>query len=106
MDRRFFDGLRWHRVVPDFVVQTGDPRGDGLGVAPGAVRDEINRRRYRTRYVGMAHSGPDSGSSQWFITLSPQPRLDGAYTVFGRVVGPSPGLSRLTQGDRIRTIRR
>ena len=43
VDRRFFDGLRWHRVVPDFVVQTGDPRGDGLGVAPGAVRDEINR---------------------------------------------------------------
>jgi len=106
VDRRFFDGLSWHRVVPDFVLQTGDPRGDGWGVAPGAVRDEPNRRRYRTRYVGMAHSGPDSGSSQWFITLSPQPRLDGAYTVFGRVVGPSPGLSRLTQGDRIRTIHR
>ncbi|MEE8361571.1 MAG: HEAT repeat domain-containing protein [Gemmatimonadales bacterium] len=106
VDRRFFDGMRWHRVVPDFVLQTGDPRGDGWGVAPGAVRDELNRRRYRTRYVGMALSGPDSGSSQWFITLSPQPRLDGAYTVFGRVVGASPGLTRLTQGDRIRTIRR
>ncbi len=106
VDRRFFDGMRWHRVVPDFVVQTGDPRGDGWGVAPGAVRDELNRRRYRTRYVGMALSGPDSGSSQWFITLSPQPRLDGTYTVFGRVVGTSPGLKRLTQGDRIRTIRR
>lgn len=106
VDRRFFDGMRWHRVVPDFVLQTGDPRGDGWGVAPGAVRDELNRRRYRTRYVGMALSGPDSGSSQWFLTLSPQPRLDGAYTVFGRVVGSSPGLSRLTQGDRIRTIHR
>ncbi|TDJ53268.1 MAG: hypothetical protein E2O47_08195 [Gemmatimonadetes bacterium] len=106
VDRRFFDGMRWHRVVPDFVLQTGDPRGDGWGVAPGAVRDELNRRRYRSRYVGMALSGPDSGSSQWFLTLSPQPRLDGAYTVFGRVVGASPGLTRLTQGDRIRTIRR
>lgn len=106
VDRRFFDGMRWHRVVPGLVLLTGDPRGDGWGVAPGAVRDELNRRRYRTRYVGMALSGPDTGSSQWFITLSPQPRLDGAYTVFGRVVGASPGLSRLTQGDRIRTIHR
>jgi len=106
VDRRFFDGMRWHRVVPDFVLQTGDPRGDGWGVAPGAVRDELNRRRYRTRYVGMALSGSDTGSSQWFITLSPQPRLDGFYTVFGRVVGASPGLLRLTQGDRIRSIHR
>jgi peptidyl-prolyl cis-trans isomerase B (cyclophilin B) len=106
VDRRFFDGMRWHRVVPGFVLQTGDPRGDGWGLAPGAIRDELNRRRYRTRYVGMALSGPDTGSSQWFITLSPQPRLDGGYTVFGRVVGTSPGMSRLTQGDRIRTIHR
>lgn len=106
VDRRFFDGMQWHRVVPDYVIQAGDPRGDGWGVAPGAIRDEINQRRYRTRYVGVALSGPDTGSSQWFITLSPQPRLDGTYTVFGRLVGPSPGLRRITQGDRIRTIRR
>ncbi len=106
VDRRFFDGMRWHRVVPGYVLQTGDPRGDGWGAAPGVVRDELNRRRYRTRYVGLASLGPDTGSSQWFITLSPQPRLDGRYTVFGRVVGTSPGMSRLTQGDRIRTIHR
>ena len=92
--------------MPNFVAQDGDPRGDGWGQAPGAIRDEINRRRFRTRYVGLAASGPDTGSSQWFITLSPQPQLDGTYTVFGRIVGPSRGLQRLTQGDRIRSIRR
>jgi cyclophilin family peptidyl-prolyl cis-trans isomerase/HEAT repeat protein len=106
VDRQFFNGLTWHRVVPDYVVQTGDPRGDGWGVAPGAVRDEINRRDFRSRTVGMATSGPDTGSSQWFITLSPQQRLDGSYTAFGRIVGQSPGLPRITEGDRIRTIRR
>ncbi len=106
VDRHFFDGNQWHRVVPNFVAQDGDPRGDGWGQAPGAIRDEINRRRFRTRYVGLAASGPDTGSSQWFITLSPQPQLDGTYTVFGRIVGPARGLQRLTQGDRIRSIRR
>ena len=106
VDRRFFDGNQWHRVVPGFVAQDGDPRGDGWGAAPGTVRDEINRRRFRTRYVGLATSGPDTGSSQWFITLNPQPQLDGAYTVFGRIVGPFRGLPRLTQGGRIRSVRR
>jgi cyclophilin family peptidyl-prolyl cis-trans isomerase len=106
VDRHFFDGDRWHRVVPNFVVQDGDPRGDGWGGAPGAVRDEINRRRFRTRHVGLATSGPDTGSSQWFITLSPQPQLDGTYTVFGRIVGTARGLQRLTQGDGIRSVHR
>jgi cyclophilin family peptidyl-prolyl cis-trans isomerase/HEAT repeat protein len=107
LDRRFFDGNRWHRVVPNFVVQDGDPRGDGFGGPGGSIRDEINRNRYGVKpMVGMALSGPDTGSSQWFITLSPQPHLDGTYTVFGRVVGNVAPLSRITQGDVIRTIRR
>jgi cyclophilin family peptidyl-prolyl cis-trans isomerase/HEAT repeat protein len=107
VDRRFFDGNRWHRVVPDFVVQDGDPRGDGFGGPGGAIRDEINRNRYGIKpTLGMALSGPDTGSSQWFINLSPQPHLDGAYTIFGRVVGNEGQLSRITQGDVIRTIRR
>lgn len=107
VDRRFFDGNRWHRVVPNFVVQDGDPRGDGFGGPGGAIRDEINRSRYGSKpMLGMALSGPDTGSSQWFINLSSQPHLDGTYTVFGRAVGNLAALRRITQGDVIRTIRR
>ncbi|HEU4682473.1 MAG TPA: peptidylprolyl isomerase [Gemmatimonadales bacterium] len=107
VDRRFFDGNRWHRVVPNFVIQDGDPRGDGFGGPGGAIRDEINRIRYGFKpMLGMALSGPDTGSSQWFITLGPQPHLDGTYTLFGRAVGNVAALSRITQGDVIRTIRR
>jgi cyclophilin family peptidyl-prolyl cis-trans isomerase/HEAT repeat protein len=107
VDRRFFDGHRWHRVVPNFVIQDGDPRGDGFGGPGGAIRDEINRLRYDIKpMLGMALSGPDTGSSQWFITLSPQPHLDGTYTVFGRAVGNVAALNRITQGDVIRTVRR
>ena len=106
LDRGLLNGSRWHRVVPDFVVQTGDPRGDGWGAAGPPIRDEINRERYALGTVGMALSGPDTGTSQWFITLSPQPHLDGTYTVFGRVVGSYASLTRITQGDVIRTSRR
>jgi cyclophilin family peptidyl-prolyl cis-trans isomerase/HEAT repeat protein len=107
LDRRFFDGNRWHRVVPNFVVQDGDPRGDGFGGPGGSIRDEINRNRYGSKpMLGMALSGPDTGSSQWFITLAPQPHLDGTYTVFGRVVGNIAPLARITQGDVIRSIKR
>jgi cyclophilin family peptidyl-prolyl cis-trans isomerase/HEAT repeat protein len=106
VDRHFFDGNRWHRVVPNFVVQDGDPRGDGFGSPGGTIRDELNRNRYDGAMIGMALSGPDTGSSQWFINLSPQPHLDGTYTVFGRVVGSFAGLNRITQGDLILTVKR
>ncbi|MBA3317095.1 MAG: peptidylprolyl isomerase [Gemmatimonadales bacterium] len=105
IERRFFDGNRWHRVVPNFVVQDGDPRGDGFGSPGGAIRDEINRHRYGGSMLGMALSGPDTGSSQWFINLSPQPHLDGTYTIFGRVTAGQTYLARITQGELIRTIR-
>ena len=103
-DRRFFDNGRWHRVVPNFVVQDGDPRGDGNGGSVGVIRDEINRRRYDRGAVGMALSGPDTGTSQFFITFSPQPHLDGGYTVFGQVVSGWDILDQVVQGDRIRRI--
>jgi cyclophilin family peptidyl-prolyl cis-trans isomerase/HEAT repeat protein len=108
VERRFFDGLRWHRVVPNFVVQDGDPRGDGWG-GPGpafVLRDEVNPIRYETGSVGMALSGPNTGSSQYFITHSAQPHLDGIYTIFGRVVGGVDVLNAIGQGDRIRSIHR
>ena len=106
VDRRFFDGHRWHRVVPNFVVQDGDPRGDGWGGPGFALRDEVNPVRYATGTVGMALSGPDTGGSQFFITHSAQPHLDGVYTVFGEVVSGAPVLAALAQGDQIRRIRR
>lgn len=106
VDRRWFDGNRWHRVVPNFVVQDGDRSGTGSGGPGWSIRDEFNRRRYDVPMVGMALSGPDTGGSQWFITLSPQPHLDARYTIFGKVVGSYNGLQRITQGDLIRSIHR
>ena len=108
VERRFFDGTRWHRVVPNFVVQDGDPRGDGWG-GPGAgfvLRDEINPVRYDVGTVGMALSGPNTGGSQYFITHSAQPHLDGIYTIFGRVVSGADVLNAIGMGDRIRSIHR
>jgi cyclophilin family peptidyl-prolyl cis-trans isomerase/HEAT repeat protein len=105
VERRFFDGNRWHRVVPNFVLQDGDPRGDGFGGPGGAIRDELNRHRYDGPMLGMALSGPNTGSSQWFVNLSPQPHLDGTYTIFGRVTTGLANLNRIMQGDLIRTIR-
>ena len=99
--RGYFDGQRFHRVVPNFVIQAGDPRGDGNGGPGYAIRDEINRHRYERGTLGMALSGPNTGGSQFFITHSPQPHLDGGYTVFGRLVSGFEVLDRIIQGDRI-----
>src|SRR5216110_3429414 len=98
LERRYFDGSTWHRVVPNLVVQDGDPRGDGWGGPGFALRDETNPMRYETGTVGMALSGPDTGGSQFFITHSPQPHLDGTYTVFGRVVSGLGALAAIGQG--------
>lgn len=97
----FFDGLALHRVVPDFVIQGGDPRGDGQGGPGYSLRDEIGLIRFGSHVVGMAHSGPETAGSQFFITLSPQPHLDGAYTAFGRVVAGAEWLGRILEGDLI-----
>jgi len=106
VDRHYFDGSAWHRVVPNFVVQDGDPRGDGWGGPGSVLRDELNPVRYETGTVGMALSGPDTGGSQFFITHSPQPHLDGTYTVFGRVVSGTAVLGAIALGERIGSIHR
>jgi len=95
----FFNGLTFHRVVPNFVVQAGDPRGDMEGGPDYQIRCEINRRPYGRGAVGMALSGKDTGGSQFFITHSPQPHLDGGYTVFGQVIAGMDVVDRLTRGD-------
>lgn len=97
----YFDGQRFHRVVPNFVVQGGDPRGDGNGGPGYAIRDEISPRRYERGTLGMALSGPHTGGSQFFVTHSPQPHLDGGYTVFGQLRSGGAVLDRIVQGDRI-----
>lgn len=81
----YYNGLEIHRVVPNFVVQDGDPRGDGSGGPGWHIRCEINQMGYERGTVGMALSGKDTGGSQWFVAHSPQPHLDGGYTVFGKV---------------------
>ena len=103
--RNYFDGQEFHRVVPNFVAQTGDPRGDGNGGPGYTIRCEINTVPYLRGSVGMALSGKDTGGSQWFATHSPQPHLDGGYTVFGRVVEGMEIVDSITRGDRIRRIR-
>jgi cyclophilin family peptidyl-prolyl cis-trans isomerase len=101
----FFNGVALHRVVPDFVVQDGDPRGDGEGGPGYTIRDEINERLYLRGTVGMALDWQDTGGSQFFITHSPQPHLDGRYTVFGQVVNGMDVVDRLVPGDVIRRVR-
>jgi cyclophilin family peptidyl-prolyl cis-trans isomerase/HEAT repeat protein len=106
VEQRFFDGQVFHRLVPSFAAQAGDPRGDGWGGPGFTLRDEVSRRRFDAGVVGMALFGPDTGGGQFFITLSAQPHLEGRYPAVGRVVGGGAVLARLVVGDRIRTVRR
>jgi len=102
--RRYFNGITVHRVVPNFVIQDGDPRGDGNGGPGYQIRCEINEVPYKRGVVGMALSGKDTGGSQWFVTHSPQPHLDGGYTVFGNVVAGMDVVDNIARGDVIRSI--
>jgi cyclophilin family peptidyl-prolyl cis-trans isomerase/HEAT repeat protein len=102
--RNYFNGITFHRVVPNFVIQGGDPRGDGNGGPGYQIRCEINLVPYTRGAVGMALSGKDTGGSQWFVTHSPQPHLEGGYTVFGRVVNGMDVVDRIARGDRIRSV--
>jgi cyclophilin family peptidyl-prolyl cis-trans isomerase/HEAT repeat protein len=101
----FFDGMPIHRVVSDFVVQAGDPRGDGEGGPGYSLRDEVNQWPYLRGTVGMALDWQDTGGSQFFITHSPQPHLDGRYTVFGHVVAGMEIVDRLRPWDVIQRVR-
>lgn len=102
----YFDGTSFMRVVPNFVIQGGDPRNDMTGGPGYAIRDEINLQEYTRGAVGMALSGPDTGGSQFFITHSPQHHLDGGYTIFGRVTdGMTDTVDQMRRGDEVTTIR-
>ncbi|HLN57070.1 MAG TPA: peptidylprolyl isomerase, partial [Thermoanaerobaculia bacterium] len=101
---KYFDGVAIHRVVPNFVLQDGDPTGTGDGGPGYEIRDELNPLAYERGTVGMALSGPDTGGSQWFVTHSPQPHLNGLYTVFGQVVAGQDVVEGTEQGDLVRTV--
>jgi cyclophilin family peptidyl-prolyl cis-trans isomerase/HEAT repeat protein len=101
----YYDDAHFHRVVPNFVAQDGDHRGDGNGGPAYTIRDELNPRRYERGSMGMALSGPDTGGSQYFLMHAADPHLDGRYTVFGRMIGGWNVLDALVQGDHIERIR-
>jgi cyclophilin family peptidyl-prolyl cis-trans isomerase len=102
----YFNGVEVHRVVSNFVMQDGDPRGDGNGGPGWSIRCEINVHEFDRGAVGMALSGKDTGGSQWFVTYSPQPHLDGGYTVFGHVneIGMKV-VDNIVRGDKIISIK-
>ncbi|HTO93124.1 MAG TPA: peptidylprolyl isomerase [Bacteroidota bacterium] len=97
----FYNGLTFHRVVPNFVVQGGDPRGDGWGGPNYTLRSEFSPERYERGTVGIASAGKDTEGSQFFIAHSPQPHLDGRYTVVGKVLRGMDAVDRIRVADRI-----
>jgi peptidylprolyl isomerase len=100
----FYDGLSFHRVVPNFVVQGGDPMGDGCGGPPFSLRSEFSQRTFTRGSIGMASSGKDTEGSQFFVMHSSAPHLDGRYTLFGTVLDGMDVVDRLMPGDRILSI--
>ena len=80
----FYNGLTFHRVIPNFVIQGGCPSGDGTGGPGYTIKCEINPNKHLTGSLSMAHRGKDTGGSQFFVCHSPQSHLDGKHTVFGR----------------------
>jgi len=104
-NKGFYNGLTFHRVVPDFVVQGGDPKGNGTGGPGYTIKAEFNKQKHLRGTVAMARSqDPDSAGSQFYICYGPTPHLDGSYTVFGRVVSGMEHVDRIKQGDRMKTV--
>jgi peptidyl-prolyl cis-trans isomerase B (cyclophilin B) len=99
----FYDGVVFHRVISDFMIQGGDPTGTGRGGSGYQFEDEVaeNPLRHETGIISMANSGPNTNGSQFFITHSPQPHLDGKHTVFGKLVEGDEILNAIQQGDRM-----
>lgn len=100
----FYDGLTFHRVIPNDMVQSGDPRSDNEGGPGYTIRDELNGRPFLPGTVGMARDWADTGGSQFFITYSPQPQFDARYTAFGHVVSGMEVLGRIEPGDVIERV--
>ncbi|APH38835.1 peptidylprolyl isomerase [Methanohalophilus halophilus] len=101
----FYNGLDFHRVIPDFVIQGGCPKGDGTGGPGYTIKCEINPRKHTKGALSMAHAGKDTGGSQFFITHSPQSHLDGMHTVFGKVIEGMDVVYKIKPGDVMNRLR-
>lgn len=102
----FYDGLAFHRVIPDFVIQGGCPKGTGTGGPGYTIKCELdnNPNKHERGSLSMAHAGRDTGGSQFFICHSPQPHLDGNHTVFGKVVEGLDVVDAIRPGDVMETV--
>ncbi len=101
----FYNGLTFHRVVPDFVVQGGCPKGNGTGGPGYQIKAEFNKQKHLRGTVAMARSqDPDSAGCQFYICYGATPHLDGQYTVFGKVVAGMELVDRIKQGDRMTSV--
>jgi len=101
----FYNGKAFHRVVPNFVVQAGCPRGDGFGSLDFTIRSELAETYYDDEgYMGMASAGPHTEGTQLFITHSPTPHLDGRYTIFGKVTSGMDVVHKIGMQDIINQI--
>lgn len=101
VNKNYFNNKNFHRVVPNFVIQGGCNRGDGFGSEDYSIRSEFNLRRYTEGSVGMASAGKDTEGTQWFITHSPTPHLDGRYTIFATVITGMEVVHAMEVGDKI-----
>lgn len=100
----FYDGLTFHRVIRDFVIQGGCPDGTGCGGPGYTIKCEINSHKHEIGSLSMAHAGRDTGGSQFFITHAPQPHLDGIHTVFGKVTKGMEVVFAIQQGDTMEKV--
>ena len=104
-EQGFYNGKAFHRVVPNFVIQTGCPRGDGFGSLDFTIHSELSGAYYDDEgYIGMASAGPHTEGTQFFITHSPSPHLDGRYTIFGKVISGMDVVHKIEMGDTIDQI--
>ena len=101
---KFYDGTKFHRVIPDFVAQGGDPTGTGTGGPGYKFADEFTKHAHVTGALSMANAGPNTNGSQFFITYAPQPHLNGKHSVFGQLAKGMDVLKKIKQDDTIRRI--